>query len=346
MKKTLLILLFLGTLTSYAQSQITSYYSLNGAQYAELISTSTTSQIDQTPNGPNAVWTFSNLTIHGVSVDSTPAPTSTEISTYPNTTNVSVNTATIIPNTLTNTVYTKKVGNQVSITGIISPGFSANFSTDNVGIAAFPLSYGDTWTDSSVAGTYVSGTYSGTLTGNSVTSFDGYGTMSLHVDASTQNYANVTRYKSVQSLNLNYGVLSNVGTAVRTTISYYDTSNTYNVPVFKSTTTVINIPMLSVANQTTYQLESFVAMTMKNQENTFSSNDLVLYPNPVMDQLKIQNNGSSNILNVVLTDLEGREVLHSDYNELELNVNSLQNGVYLATVTTDKGTFTQKIIKQ
>ena len=345
MKKILLVLLFFYTLIGNAQAQIASFYSVTGAQYAELISTTPTTPIDQSPSGPNAVWNFSNLTVQGVSVDSNPAPTSTEISTYPNTTNVSVNTATIIPNTLTSTIYSKKVGNQVSITGVISPGFNANFSTDNVLIGNFPMTYGDVWTDNSVAGTYVSGTYSGSLTGTSVTAFDGYGTMSLHIDTATQNYSNVTRYKSVQNINLNYGILSNVGTAVRTTISYFDTSNVYNVPVFKSTITVINVPMLSVVNQTTIQLERLVAVNLNNHESV-AYNDVVLYPNPVKDQLKIANNSSLNILNVVLTDLEGREVLHADYNELEMNVSSLQNGVYLATVTTDNGTFTQKIVKQ
>jgi hypothetical protein len=345
MKKILLILLFLQALVGNAQSQITSFYSVNGAQYAELTSTTPSTPIDQSPNGPNAVWNFSNLTIQGFSVDSEPAPTSSEISTYPNTTNVSVNTATIVPNTLTSTIYSKKIGNQVSITGIVSPGFNANFSTDDVLIGNFPLSYGAVLTDNSVAGTYVSGTYSGTLTGTSLTAFDGYGTMSLHIDSAIQNYSNVTRYKSVQNINLNYGVLSNVGTAVRTTISYFDTSNAYNVPVFKSTITVINVPLLSVVNQTTIQLQRLVAVNLNNHE-TVASNDLVVYPNPVKDQLKIATNGSINILNVVLTDLEGREVLHSDYNELEINVSSLQNGVYLAIVKTDKGIFTQKIIKQ
>ena len=345
MKKALLILLFLNALASKAQSPITSFYSLNGAQYAELITTSSGSQIDQSPYGPNAVWNFSNLTIHGVSVDSNPAPTPTEITTYPSTTNVSVNTATIIPNTITSTIYSKKVGNQVSITGVVNPGFTANFSTDNATIGTFPLSYGDVWTDNTIAGTYVSGSYSGTLTGTSVTSYDGYGTMALHVDASTQNYSNIIRYKSVQNINLNYGILSNIGTVVLTTIYYFDSSNLYPVPVFKSTTTLINVPMLSVVNQTTTQLESFVGMTLNTHETT-ASNGLVLYPNPVSNELKIQNNGSLQVLGVVLIDLEGRVVLQSNYRELELNVNSLQNGIYMATVTTNKGAFTQKIVKK
>lgn len=345
MKRTLLLFLFAIGSSSYGQAPITSFYSLDGAQYAELVTLSSTAPIDETPNGPNAVaWNFTNLTVHGVSVDSNPAPTATEISTYPNTNHVSLNTATVPPYTLTNAVYSKQIGSKVYITGFLASGFNLNFSTDNALIANFPMAFGDTWTDSNVSGTFSNGTYSGTVTGTSVTSFDGFGTMSLHIDAANQTYNNVTRYKSVQNITLNYGVITNAGTIVRTTICYFDTSIPYPVPVFKSTKTVVNIPMLSIVNQTTTQLERFTAMTLNTNENVVA-NDFVIYPNPVKDLLSIKNNASEAVLSIAVTDLEGRIVLQSPYIESGVDLSNLSNGVYLVTVKTDKGVKTQKIVK-
>jgi len=344
MKKTLLFLFLLNNLVGFSQAQIPSFYSLDGAQYSELVTLSNTSPIDESPNGPNAVWDFTNMTITGVSVDSNPTPTSTEVSTFPNTNHVSVNTGTFPTYTQVNKVYSKMTSNMVWLTGFVSGGQTLNFSTDNAQIGYFPMTFGDTWTDNNVQGTFISGTYSGTASGTSVTSFDGYGTMTLHIDNAVHTYNNVTRYKSVQNINLNYGVLTNVGTVKRTTICYFDTSNQYPVPVFKSTTTIVNIPMLSVANQTTTQLQNLVAVNLNNAEHVFSNKN-VLYPNPAHDVLSIQNNDFSKITNIAITDASGRIVLQSNSVENGINVSSLQNGVYFVTLTSDQGTFTEKLIK-
>ena len=51
---------------------------------------------------------------------------------------------------------------------------------------------------------------------------------------------------------------------------------------------------------------------------------------------------------VVITDLNGRTVKNVSYNgvtEAQINVSDLAAGMYMMTVSSDKGTMTKKIVK-
>nr|WP_297334798.1 choice-of-anchor J domain-containing protein [Flavobacterium sp.] len=71
-------------------------------------------------------------------------------------------------------------------------------------------------------------------------------------------------------------------------------------------------------------------------------NKVSVYPNPVVNYLNINTYGSE-LQNITVYDLNGRKCLNGSGKKMD--VSSLKIGLYLVKITTDKGTSTQKIIK-
>lgn len=71
-----------------------------------------------------------------------------------------------------------------------------------------------------------------------------------------------------------------------------------------------------------------------------------IYPNPVVSKLYMQTY-SKEISNVVLTDMEGREVISQIFSgATTLEISALHSGVFLANITSASGSFTHLIVKQ
>ena len=76
------------------------------------------------------------------------------------------------------------------------------------------------------------------------------------------------------------------------------------------------------------------------------SNDAIqIYPNPVKDQLTI-NNGELKIINVEIVDITGKIISTFNSQLSTINVSSLQQGIYFVKIETDKGIVTRKIVKE
>lgn len=339
MKTKLLLVFLITSIFSFAQQSIPSYYGADGAKYAVL---SSTTPINQGASGAAVTWNFNPLTEIGNSTDSNLTPTANETTSYPNTTAVTKNVATVGSIITTSLIYSKKVGNVVSITAAKGANLDLNFNTDNATIGTFPMNYNYSNTDA-LAGTYNYPPYTGTFTGSVTTTVDAYGTLNLNITGSGLVSYPVTRLKSVQNIILNNGVLTNVGTIVQTTYGYYN-SSVGNAPVFRTNTYTINVPLLSI-NETSMQMEKFVSFLGVN-ENQFAADTIGIYPNPVGDVLNIQNKLSKKINTITIIDLSGRTILKTNYNEKEINVSSLQKGIYIASIETESGNFTQKFIKK
>lgn len=337
MKTKLLLILALISIKTIAQTPITTLQIENGSVYSIL---SSVSPLDETASGANASWNFNQLSVIGQNVIGNSTPTSTELTTYPNSTNVVNSLSTINSVATVSKLYTKTVGSTFSITGLNSTQLDLNFATNNVTIGTLPMNYNYSNTDTS-AGTYTFGTYSGTFSGTVASSVDGYGTLSLADIGFTTT--NVTRLKTVQNISLNYQIIPNVGTVVQTTYAYYNQTPGMSAPIFRSSVTTINVPLLSI-NQTISQYEVFSALLLGTASNDYK-NFVSLYPNPVQDVLKIANESNATINSVAITDNNGRVVLNATSFENGIDVSALQNGIYFVKITTDKGTSNQKMIK-
>ncbi len=330
--KLLLLLVFFSTL-SYAQVPISTYFT--GATDPSVYDIVTSSvPLDQTASGANLVWDFNQLTKVGESIDYISSPTASEITTYPKSTTIVANA--------TSKIYYSKAANALSITGLKNNDLELNYITNNATIGNFPLNYGYSNTDTT-AGTYIYGMYLGTFTGTITTSFESYGTLNLN-DTGNGPFNNaVSRLKTVQNISLNYGILTNVGTATQTTYNYYDATNGSNSLVFRNTTVTVSVPLLGI-NQTSTQIERFVTMLLGTNENTLQSSSIQIIPNPIEDVLNFTTNLKINSINI--SDIHARVILESNVIRNVINLAHLQRGVYFVTFNTDKGSQVRKIIKK
>lgn len=97
----------------------------------------------------------------------------------------------------------------------------------------------------------------------------------------------------------------------------------------------------------TYLLEMPVSRTSTLSAKGHGTHYINIYPNPTKDIVYIEGNGI-NMSDISVTDIQGRLVAKysAEGNSHKLSVRDLQTGIYFVTVSTDKGTITQKIIKE
>lgn len=108
------------------------------------------------------------------------------------------------------------------------------------------------------------------------------------------------------------------------------------------------------ANSSTDQVEDFTVPPAGPNcvlaANYFDNSELIkVYPNPSNGMLNLRVNNYSGALTIEMFDLNGRKVLsNQDVNfsiEKQLNISSLQAGVYLLKLTGNDLSYTQKVIK-
>lgn len=336
MKTKLLCLLLISSVSVFAQSPINTFY-IDDADAFAVVTSNT--PIDHSASGANLNWNFNQLVSVGDSNYFTLAPTASEITQFPNSNHVINSVATSNQVTSTSKLFVKDVANTISITGLQATDLELNFSTNNATLGAFPMNYGFSNTDP-LAGTYTYGTYSGTFTGNIVTAVDAYGTLTTNVGGG--NNLPVTRLKTIITINLNYGFITNVGTITQTTYSYYTSTNME----FRSATTTALVPLASI-NQTDTVMESYMG-SLGIETSHLQANQADILPNPVSNRLNFYAYASDNLipLSYTIIDSNGRVVLKRETEEASIDVSLLEKGIYIAKIATNKGTVTKKIIKE
>lgn len=341
MKTKLLAAFILFSIAGYSQNPISTFYGGSGAYVLGIVAT----PLNETAAGPNLVWNFDQIGQSGEAVHIYRSPTAPELISYPGTTSVLETTSTINNIESVSQLYTANPAGNVSIKAIKNETLELNYITNNANLGTFPLNYGYTNTDST-AGTYVYDTYSGTFTGTITTSVDAYGTLTSSIGNIPANTP-VTRLKTVQNVSLNYFPFSGVGTGTQTTYSYYWDTGDFDViiPVLNTSTTYINVPLLSV-NETIIGIEAYAGNQLGINHNELQTNQIQIVPNPVNDFINIQVNNNQMVTAATVCDMAGRIVFNSNSGENLLNVSFLQKGVYFVTVQTDSGNYTQKIIKK
>src|SRR5690606_22151280 len=73
---------------------------------------------------------------------------------------------------------------------------------------------------------------------------------------------------------------------------------------------------------------------------------LWVYPNPTSDVLNIQTKGNIQLEEVQLYNLQGRVLITSKQNLQSINLGGLSSGVYLLSIKTSEGNFSQRVIKK
>lgn len=172
--------------------------------------------------------------------------------------------------------------------------------------------------------------------GSGVAKIDGFGTLRLQQN----DYSNVTRYVIQDTLN---AVIFNAlfGEVpiqlVRSWYEYYQYSSS-DLPIMVLISISLNSALLN--NTSTLVLSK----DLPDNNLGFKNNDLSfnVYPNPTSDVLTISTEGS---FTASISDISGK-VMMSNLTSSQVNVSNLPAGMYFLTVSSDKGTGTQRIIKK
>lgn len=91
-----------------------------------------------------------------------------------------------------------------------------------------------------------------------------------------------------------------------------------------------------------------VSGTAGTEEVVFSSSALSVFPNPTNGVVTIANSDNILVNGVTVADLNGRTVKTASFagvTEAQVNISDLSAGVYMMTISSDKGTTTKKIVK-
>lgn len=314
--KLLTLFLLLITVLGFSQTDIEQFQSATGSQYAQV-----TGAIDQSPTGASASWDFTSLTTTATILTDTyaDAPPTSTIQTSEG--------ATLISEIGLNTS-----AGVLSITSALASGIQLNYS-DFAIIGTFPLSFGYSNTDS------LEGTFTGPASGSALNT----STISVDVDAWGNLKVGtfdgeVTRLKIIQDLNLLVGGFISAN-AIQTSYFYYDANS--NDLVFR--TTHLFAPLSSIDNTI---MESLTSYTLSTQKNQIAESDIKLVSNPVKDVLRFVASNFIEIKAITISDISGRIVLKADTNESSLNVSQLTSGIFLASITTNKGIVTKKFVKK
>lgn len=339
MKTKLLLFLSLCCSICFAQTPIASF---NSAPMTNFSIVTSSPAIDQSADGANATWTFNNLTAAGTNIDTYAAPTASELTTYPGTTEV-LSTTTQGGTPTVNKFFFKEDMTGTSFTGVSQGDVVLNYSTDNALIGIFPLNFGYNNADN-VAGTFSFMGTNGTFTGTLTVTVDAYGSLNLN-DSGTGTYnGNVTRLKLEQSLSFSIPpIFNNIGTLTQTSYFYYD--NTSNDLVFRYNNAALVSAFLGI-DQTTEVLERNTPNTLSIVDNTLVDG-FQLFPNPATDFITIKADNSDAVETITIVNITGQEVLKTNKNTTSLSVTDLPSGLYFISIETESGkTTTKKFVKK
>lgn len=347
MKQQLLLCAILGSCIGFAQAPITDFINTTQQNYAIL---DAPSPIDQSASGENAVWSFTNFTQIGTNTDTYVSPAPSEVqSEYPGTTEIQVITTDVEPPVVSN-LYIKNDNSEISITGLRQGEQLGLNITNNATLGTFPLVYPYMYADpDGISGTFegnVDGTEAnGTFTGTITTSVDGYGTLTLNDFGLGAYSGSVTRLKTEQTIDLYvdfFGFPVYIGDVVQTVHNYYD--DTDGSLVFRTSENVFDIDAGGQVFQDTVLVYEAQDRSTLSIDNAITSNDFLIYPNPVETTLNIKIGQHQTINMINIMDLNGRTVITTTNGVID--VTSLQSGLYVAVVDSNVGKVNKKFIKR
>jgi hypothetical protein len=97
-----------------------------------------------------------------------------------------------------------------------------------------------------------------------------------------------------------------------------------------------------------FMVDDFKITSSNLKVDEFFSSKFSTYPNPANNSVTVSNNDNILLSNVVITDINGRnvkEVKVNNVSETEINISDLTSGIYFMNIDTDNGKAVKKIIK-
>ncbi|TNJ43197.1 T9SS type A sorting domain-containing protein [Tamlana fucoidanivorans] len=335
MRTRLLFFLFLVPIILSAQS-IDTFFSLPTTRYA-VVTTSTA--LDQSANGENANWVFNNLMASGItSTDTYKAisPSDPEAIAFPGTNMLLTTTDT---NAEEIKFYASEGANTLDVSGIELMDLTLQY--DDLGlVGSFPYAYNTNNGGNSISGDFSYSGNTGTFTGILTTTVDAYGSLSMNDVGGGIYSGTITRLELIQQMELFVGI--KVGDLMQTTYHYYD--NTSGELVFRSTQ--VELTSGIIGNRSFTIMESLI---MSPLSANFGDKEITSWfhvsKNPVDDVLSFYLDERVNVYDILVYDLEGKEVIKGLANNA-IEVRFLEAGWYIITLKTDFGIVSEKFIKK
>ena len=282
---------------------------------------SVTGTPDNSATGSGVTFNNASLVLGSASLTSYSVPTSTEITTFPNSTLKMAGSG--------NTVYYKQSASKLEITGLVTGGATLNLSANNGTFISYPAAFGYAETDQA-QGTFSSTAASGLCKGTINLSADASGTLIL----GSLTYTNVLRIKSVQNFNLyspnDTTFFFPIGSIVNTSYSYYN--STYKFPLFTTIQTVVNIPLAGINNQTTDAAQALNTLNLATKDQVYQKDKLKVYPNPAQEFIELKGQTNSYTTAKIYT-LDGRLVKTSEIKSGKVQVSDLPSASYFIEVS-------------
>jgi hypothetical protein len=96
--------------------------------------------------------------------------------------------------------------------------------------------------------------------------------------------------------------------------------------------------------RTTYNYNNSITLGIEKKELT--SNNILVFPNPVQDFLNIETTLNTEIEKVIVTDISGKTILEQNQKTNQVNVQNLSKGIYLLQVLSGDKKWQSKFLKE
>ena len=224
----------------------------------------------------------------------------------------------------------------------IEPTFGeivAKYDVDQALLVSFPMDENSPMIIDDIEGELESALGNSPLAGNLTAVVDGKGTLIL----AANTYNNVLRYKIIDTVNTNIVLFGDVQ-LVRVQYEYYDPAQS-NLPIFSHT----NIDLKSLAGNVLSEQTLVMSLEEPSTYVGLSQDELAktsVYPVPATDVLNIQLPNSVEKADVILTDVQGRQVYSTTLNSSvkSIDVSNMNKGMYILNISSDATSIRKNIL--
>jgi hypothetical protein len=287
--------------------------------------------------GSGQVWNFSSVvsSTSGISIVTytTAASVPGGLSNFPSANLASFSGA--APTATTDFSMIKSNANNEEYLGAVDNGtVNSNYSNTQLGLT-YPFTFGTPYNDVSVA-TQGTGTNAITVTVTALGSGTGTGTVILPGGITLTNCLQVKITNTI-SLTASFGSL----TGTNTTYSYYHASQKFSV-------IDVNYYSTTFLGSTTDDYGIFInnnSLPVGIFSNSLKNELVSIYPNPAKNIISIAGVNNYSLSQIQIVDALGRIVIEKNTNTSEIDISTLENGIYSVIISTPNGTLTKKFIK-